>query len=232
MNISTYRIESELEFHRIISALDELKIPYTIFKHTDTSFPVLGQTKSYADISVPKEFEKDTESIIKNTIQKEPTKVNYNTTSSSKKRKIWQIALIGYSILITVLFFKYWYVYKKSSEDKNFKFEWSLDNTDLILKYKKTGNNAHLYTDANFDMNYEQSMSYSLDGYRVLESYDRNEDGIFEESYFFNLNGDLTSKNFDNNNDGIVERMEIVLENRDTLKLVDTNGNGYLEIGK
>jgi hypothetical protein len=243
MQTITYRVESELEFQRIIGSLEDHKIPYTVIKHVDTSFPVLGLTKGYADITVPKEYERQIQSLLK-ALQQDilPEEVpqegdmlltNSTISSNSKKNRIWPIVLIGYSILVSLLLFKYWNIYRRSAaEDKNFNYTWSLDNTNLFIKHKKTGKNSHTYADANYDMNYEKLRSFSREGYLVLESYDLNEDGFFEQSYYFNQNGAVTGTQIDGDNDGLTDVATIVLENKDTLRLFDADKNGFFEIRK
>ncbi len=54
--MTTFNIDNEFEYLRLVSALKELKIEYTEKINHDTSFPVLDTLDSFAEIYVEDEF--------------------------------------------------------------------------------------------------------------------------------------------------------------------------------
>src|SRR5687768_4328292 len=127
MSTITIQAETELEFQKIISSLQNVGIPFTVNKFSDTTFPSLSQINPYAVIAVPEEYEADVASIFRKGGDKEARR-EHNRTAAPKKTKFGRMLLIAYSVLVTVLLFKYWYIHRNASEDKNFVYEWSLDN--------------------------------------------------------------------------------------------------------
>lgn len=233
MKYTTYQINSEFDFQNIISSLDELQIPYSFRKYTDTSFPVLAQGKPFADIIIPSEYEAEVENQIRELTNTEPQKINLRKPGKSTNRyKAGSVLLIIYSIVMTALFVYYWYLHIRSAEDKNFTFGWSWNAKDLITKSKKNGSIVSVHRDENRDMNFEEYLFYSEDGSIISESKDVNEDGFFEETTLYNSQKKITGKQFDLNNDGIHEDVRFVLDNKDTLKLLYMNNNGFYEIVK
>lgn len=54
--MTTFIIENEFEYLRLVSALKELEIEYTEKVNHDTSFPVLDTVGCFAEIYVEDEF--------------------------------------------------------------------------------------------------------------------------------------------------------------------------------
>lgn len=225
MSFITYQIETELEYQRITSALDALNIPFTARKYGDTSFPIFGPLRAFAEISIETQYRGNLQDIVAQLPRSEPL-----VQSPKRRLNIGRAMWIVYTVVATLLLLKYWHLNGRSYEDKNFSYEWSVDNTHLYMKHKKTGTNAHLYVDENYNYNYEEQYSYAPNGVRTIESHDRNEDGFFEEVHAFNHEGQFTSNSLDVNGDGLFDTINIVLENGDTLRLVDENFNGFLEV--
>jgi hypothetical protein len=229
----TYRLESELDFLRITSSLKESNIPFVSRKYSDSNFPFFEQSRAFGDISVALKDEAELRNRIKSLTNNEPLiVVQNNETKVRKSGGIWRIVTIVYAIVISLVCFKYWYINYRSGVDKNNTIEWSYDGQDFIMKNKKTGIISHRSTDANFDLNFEEVRSYSRNGVKVVEWRDKDEDGFYEEVLLFNLNEEPIGSEFDTDNDGVTDRMMIILDNKDTLKLLDTNKNGFLEIIK
>jgi len=229
----TYRLESELDFLRITSSLKESNIPFVSRKYSDSNFPFFVQSKAFGDISVVLEDEAELKGRIKSLTRNEPIQVGQtNEIKVKKSNGIWRFITIVHVIVISLLCFRYWYISYRGSVDKNNTIEWSYDGQVFIMKNKETGIISHRSTDANFDLNFEEVKSYSRDGVNVVEWRDKDEDGLYEEVLMFNLKGEPIGSEFDMNNDGVTDRMIIILDGGDTLKLLDTNKNGFLEIIK
>jgi hypothetical protein len=231
MKSVTYRLDSEQDFQRIIFSLEESSIPFMARKYSDSSFPSLSQSRGFGDITVPTEYEGPLRSLIETRTNTKPVQVEQSITGKGWKRKsVWQIILITYSVAVSVLCARYWYLNYRTSEDKNNTFEWSFDGQDFITKNKKTRIRTNLHRDANFDQNFEEVVSYSKKGVRLVEWRDLNEDGYYEETFFYNLEGDLTGEQFDRDNDGLVEESTIFIEGQDTLRFFDVNKDGVFEL--
>lgn len=227
----TYLIESEIDFERIVSALNGSNISFRTRKYSDSNFPSLSQVNGFASITVSEENEMELQSLIVKLTSTQPLRIDSVIPGIGiGKRKVWQTVLIAYAIIMTILCFRYWYLEARTMEDKNVVFEWSFDGTDLFTKRKATGATISMSSDANFDQNFEMYISYSKEGIPISKSSDLNEDGFYEESNLYALNGKWIGVNYDMDNDGIVEQAILILEDKDTLKLMDTNKNGILEL--
>lgn len=231
MNSITFQIDSELDFHRITDALKTADIPYVYQKYTDAAFPAIGVGKPFGTITISSLYEENLKTLIQELTHTAP-KLIQSTSAEKVNKSIWSIILITYAIAISLLCFRYWFINYRNAQDKNNRFEWSIDGQDLMMINKKTGTITHRYTDSNYDLNFEESKMYSKDGFTIGEFNDMNEDGIYEAGYLYNLKNELIAAQFDHNHDGIYEEIFFILENGDTLKLIDTNKNGFLEIPK
>ncbi len=231
MNHVTYRLESELDFQSITLSLNESRISYTARKYSDSNFPSLDLQQGFGDVTVSVNSEMELRSMIEELTGTKPQRVKqFVSQNGGKGVSTRQILLISYAVVVSLICLRYWYLNYRTSENKNSTFEWSLDAQVLITKRKSTGMISARSIDANFDQNFELTMSYSKEGVRIVESKDLNEDGYYEETSFYNLKGERTGVQFDRDNDGITEEVIIVLNNGDTLKLYDSNKDGTLEM--
>jgi len=231
MNRVTYRLESELDFRRVTSTLNESKVSYSARKYSDSNFPALDLQQGFGDITVSVDNEMELRSMIEELTGTKPQRVNqFVSQNSGKGLSVRQILLISYAFIVSLLCLRYWYLNYRTSEDKNSTFEWSFDAQVLTTKRKATGITSVRSIDANYDQNFELTMSYSKEGVRLVEWRDLNEDGYYEETSSYNLKGERTGVQFDRDNDGITEEVIIVLNNGDTLKLYDSNKDGTLEM--
>ena len=80
--------------------------------------------------------------------------------------------MMGYGLIMSFLFLKYFDINRKNSSDKNFIYQWNLDNTELSLVNKKSQEINAVYMDKNFDLNYEKTLGY-CQGKIVSESIDK-----------------------------------------------------------
>jgi hypothetical protein len=231
MNQVTYRLESELDFQRVTSTLNESKIHYSARKYSDSNFPSLNLQQGFGDVTVSIDNEMELRSMIEQFTGTKPQRVNqFVNQISGKRMSARQILLISYAFIVSLLCIRFWYLNYKTSVDKNNTFEWSFDAQVLITKRKDSGIISARSIDANYDQNFEVTISYSKQGVRLVEWNDLNEDGYYEKVLSYNLKGDKTSFQFDRDNDGITDEVIIVLNNGDTLKLYDSNNDGTLEM--
>lgn len=229
----TYRIESELDFKRMVTSLTESGILFTARVYPDSSFPSFAQSRPYGDIVVNQEDELQLRALIEKLTGTQPQRVDQVIRNKqSKRRNVWQTILLGYAIVISIVCLKYWYTNHRSSEDKNHTYEWSYDTQDFISIRKDNGVIVSRSRDANYDMNFESAMSYSREGAPLAQWRDVNEDGFYDEIFFYNLKGEQIGIQYDRDNDGISEEVVMILEDKDTLRLVDMDENGVLEIKK
>lgn len=231
MNHVTYRLESEIDFQRITSTLNELKVSYSARKYSDSNFPSLSLQQGFGDVTVSADKEMELRSMIEKLTGTTPQLVNqFSSQKSGKKLGVLQILLISYAVIVSLLCLRYWYINYRTSEDKNSTFEWDFDAQVLIAKRKDSGIISERSIDANYDQNFEVIISYSKQGVRLVEWNDLNEDGYYEMVLTYNLKGEKTGLQVDRDNDGLSDEVLIVLNNGDTLKLYDSNKDGTLEM--
>ncbi|MGD1839389.1 MAG: hypothetical protein ACFB0B_00605 [Thermonemataceae bacterium] len=164
-----------------------------------------------------------------------PSEIVATTTlpeySSHRKKSFrgWYIAgLSVFGIVMSLLCLRYYDITQKSSRDKNFRYEWSVNNDKLSVYHKQTGELVSISYDKNYDYNFEKLEVY-FQGVRMEEFIDENEDGWFEVIKLFDKKGNLVSKNSDTNGDSLHDRIEFTLENGEKYLFVDNNQNGIYE---
>jgi hypothetical protein len=231
METITFKIEREVDFYNIISVLDEMQIPHSTKKYSDSAFPFLGQSRVYAEISVDPQYGPAVKDVIEGKTEvSTPQKDNMGPEMPAiKKTDKLKLALIIYAVLATALLIKYWHMSYIYTHAKNFTYDWSLDNSTLYMNSKETGRTIQASYDNNYDLNFEDIRYHSKKGAQITRFSDFNEDGYFEEIEFFNQQGASTGRQFDSDNNGISERMEIELESGETLIFTDKNQDGTFE---
>lgn len=239
MEIITYQIENEVDAARITSMFDEKEIPYTIKKNSDL-FPYNGERRAFAELLILREFEKQAQAIFdevmksRNTAHEEPSTFEgeIEIHKTSKKRNLWRPVLILYSITVTVLLIRYWNIDRKNSQSKNFKSTWNLSNTELIVRRKSDQQLIDIYSDANYDLNFEKTETYTKRNTLASRASDFNEDGFVDEVTYFGMNGKVSGSAADYDSDGEVDETIVILETGDTLKLTDKNHDGFFILEK
>lgn len=228
MDYKTYKIRSEVDFHRLINQLKEEEIPHHYNMLGDSAIPPINFNKCYGEITIPMEFNSDfLKFIITENIEFEEKREARQTWDMPK---VFFIVLIIYSMIMTLLFVKYLNLEKQYSFDKNFHYRWNWDNTVLSVIDKKTNNTITTFIDKNRDFNYELVRNFpSVEGI-MIESIDRDENGYFEKIVSFGVGQRQSDLLIDNNGDGLYEVQWIYLENGDTLMLTDENKNGLFEL--
>lgn len=87
-----------------------------------------------------------------------------------------------------------------------------------------------IFSDANYDLNFEKVEGYSKNNSLTSRSNDFNEDGFSDETTYFGENGKVSGISFDY--DGRNDESIILLETGDTLKLSDKNHDGFFTLEK
>ena len=215
-------IDDRIEWLKVKALLEENNIPYREKGVSDSTFPSLTND-GLIEIVISEDF---SDSFFRLVEKEYPSRTQ---EVKEKKVNISRILLWVYAIVMTGLFWKYYDLNRKNSDDKNFTYEWSFDNVSLVSKEKRTGKVSAVYIDANFNNNYEKIESYTH-GKLTVESFDRNEDGFIDKEIIWGLNGKLSAIYLDTDYDRIFEESLTILENGDTLKFKDRNKNGIVEL--
>lgn len=115
------RVLTEFDFNRITSFLEENNIPYTYLHSGDSTFPVLGQTGFYSEITVEEKYKehllKATET--NTTIQTEPEETEAASPKTTLRQWIVRVAWIS-SVIALIVFIEI-SVDKSDKADKEYK---------------------------------------------------------------------------------------------------------------
>jgi len=225
MHQRVIQIENELEWIQVQGILEENDIPFMSSQIKNTAFPDLHTDRKYSQIVIPDEYSRQYFKLVDNEYPNQIIASDNKTGNT----KLWLYLLIVYGLVMSLLLLKYYQISQRESSSKNFVYERSTDNTYFSVKNKQSNELVAIFTDSNFDNNEEKIESYSA-GQRYILQLDADENGTFEEFNFFSPQGELSGKSIDSNQDGRLNIISIVLENKDTLLLVDENSNGFFEI--
>lgn len=221
------QIENEIEWIEVQRILERNDIPFMSNQVQNTAFPDLNTHKKYHQIVIPDQCSEQYFNLIESGYPNKIITLDEKTGSS----KLLLYFIIAYGVVMSLLFLKYYQVSQRGVSSKNFVYEWSTDSTQSFTKSKQSNELLAVFTDRNFDDNYEKIESYST-GQIYITQLDIDENGTFEEFNFFSTQGEFSGKSTDTNQDGRLNTILIVLENRDTLLLIDENSNGFFEIAK
>ena len=222
-------IGNEIESLKVKTLLESNGVPIVLKPIQDSAFPALENKQNLYHLIIPEEYSSTYFRLIENDY---PNKlIEINKEEKSSKTKFWLYLMIGYGVIMSLLFLKYFDINRKNSSDKNFTYRWSYDNTELNLVSKATKRVHTVYVDKNFDLNYEKIVAY-IGGRKVSASIDKDENGIYEEVRFFDLQGNNAGISLDEDQDGLFETSTMILENREKLIFVDKNKNGLFELKK
>lgn len=215
----------------LTTTLTNTNIDYTERLLSDTSFPSLNKLNHFSEITIPSNYKSQIIEIIDEIgIDNNYLLHTINIPNTSKRTRFRTLALTTYSIIITVLFLKYWHIEQKNSNEKLSTSEWSYDNTVLTYKDKKSNQVTTKYYDSNFNDIFEKIEVFNKSNKPTVISYDKNEDGITDEEYYYGIEGRYSGFSIDKNYDNIFDYSEMILENGDTLKFDDKNNNGIMEV--
>jgi hypothetical protein len=231
MNSISHRIDSEFDFEIVIRKLNDLGIPFTSKIIGDVSFPSLVNQQGFAIITVSEEYSIPMQTVLTELLRDNSMAATNNTAlPKQKKYNVKRLFWIGYTVIITILFLRGWYLDELAESGKNTTSAWSVDGASWVTKRRDNGKMMSLLIDANYDRNFELMSSYSREGVRVMEAWDRNEDGYTEHVVRFNLKGQIAAEDFDRNADGCIEASTIVLDNGQKIELYDSNNDGSFEL--
>jgi hypothetical protein len=221
-------VESEVELQRMCDALTEKEIPFLVKRHNDSAFPSIAVGKPFAEISLEDSHHQVVQEISKGILGRDVLGVS--PIPNTSKHKTWFKVVIVYSLLISIVAFRFWYLHHKSNTDKNFHFEWNYDGTQLSYFDKKTGQRSLLYLDENYNYNFEEIITYSDSGALATKSFDKNENGRHEWFYQYKPSGELVAKLIDHDDDGLFDEISIALQNGGHLTFIDKNKDGFFEM--
>ena len=225
-----YKIENEIEYLRIISALQEMKIEYTENKYSDSSFPVLNESEYYAEITVPEEYAESVNAIISNKIVDNDSKYSVNEKPKKIKFNYLILSLIIYSIISTFLCLYFWYSDNRVFLDKNFDIQFNTERTILSMVNKKSEKTAFIYFDENYDLNWEEYRTFSKSGEPIGIYNDLNEDGYTDGTSLYNRNQQKMLSLYDTNYDGIYDKLEVLINDKDTIKYIFNKISSFFEL--
>ena len=145
------------------------------------------------------------------------------------KRTTLLIWLIGaYSLIMTGLFIRQYWIYEKQSKDKNFYYTWNVDGTILSMRDNESNRLKSVFYDENSDFNYERS-DYYINDRIVSKAFDYDENGVYEKVTYFDLNSNYVGFDQDLDKDEIYEYSLRILENNDSLYFYDINKNNRID---
>lgn len=219
-------IENELEWIRVTNLLKDSDFPYNANKVSDATFPSLSQADKYEIVISANDYD----DFLKLVGKVYPIKrIDPEPAAPQPRTSRFKTALVLYSLIMTILFVKYFYIERSNSTDKNFEYEWSLDNSKLTISHKKTGDLSAIYYDTNYDLNYEKVVAYHK-GTKTSASFDKDEDGQIEHEVVYDKTGRIIGVNTDYDGDGFFDYGLMLLENGDSLEFMDQNKNGVFQL--
>lgn len=217
---------NEVSHNLLIDAFSNQGINFSQRILSDASFPSVSGT-AYAEISISYKYLKEVEAVLE-ALSEEDYRLRI-TNDSSGKGKFSRIALIVYSIVVTLLLFKYWHINYLNTIDKNFVIKWNHSNVALSYTDKKNGKLVSRFIDENYDNNFERFEGYVNSIGPSTVSLDKDENGYYEETFFFDFYGKPTGMGIDKDADGSFDYYELITDENDTLKFEDKNHNGRME---
>ncbi|KOY86486.1 hypothetical protein AD998_10315 [bacterium 336/3] len=233
-----FKIDNELTYFKLVALLEANKIWYIARRVENNLYPSLNFVGIYGEITVLEQDSEKVESFLEkkeysdSELSSEITENNCTNTEIDKapkaKKNRTQTFLVIYAIVMTLVALRYWYANKNYQEDKNYTYHWNIDATALKTVLKKSSDVTTISYDRNYDLNFEKSVGY-VKGYKSSETFDSNENGIIERMNLFNNKGDLVGYSINVDEDFSFEQSCIILENKDTLYLLDKDRNCMFE---
>lgn len=217
-------IKDKLELLRIKRILELNSIEFELIDREDSAFKGISGSNSFELIINENDFDK-IQNVSKENLNTK--KLNFQENAKSKFN-FWTVLILIYSLVITLLFMKYFNIAERGSVDKNFNYVWNYNNTILFQKYKKTEEIFSKYFDTNRDGNYEKIEGYNR-GKLISISEDKNENGLIEKTVSYTYDKTISLTMLDNNEDGNYERMEGHIKGKLTSISEDKNENGFYE---
>jgi hypothetical protein len=228
---------NESEFVTIMTWLEEFEVPYQVKMLQNPTHSSLNILRPLAEFYIPEENAKDLGDFLisrRNNIALQESEVEMQeenkTPAEMNKKKNRSMLVLGiYALVVSVIAIRYYYLEKQQSTDKNFKWDWNYDFTELTLSYRKTNKALVVSYDKNRDYNFERAELYHLGKLYSVE-YDFDEDGYTDSKMFYSKPDNYIGCMKFYNNDPFIDYQEIVLQSGDTLRLYDADQNGILEL--
>lgn len=223
-------VENSLEAMEVQSILKEADIPFRFKQNENSAFPGMF-SRWWGEIAFPNEYSQEFFELTNVQYASYEKEISENTGKLGSF-SYTKLLLVCYAILSTLFCYKYYNIYKKSNQNKNFHTEWNYDNTIVTYRSKKTNAIAIQYSDINMDNNFERITEYSDNQNLLFESLDLNEDGYYEILNNYDPEGNLIEQYIDSDFDHWYDEGFIIFDNGDTLKLLDKNRNGIFDSPK
>lgn len=212
------------QYVAICNYLNENNIPFADPNLNRSSLPHLNSLESVNQIMIE---EKYSQLVFKQLDDDINTELILPDANASYKKYVIGLAVL--SFVFGILLLKYYKINQRASYSPNFDSSWNMTNTKLSMNFKKDGQLHAKYYDQNIDYNFEL-ISEFRDGLVVENYFDVDENGVIEKWESYNSQSEIIGGAMDSNQDGIWESTFYVLENGDTIKLVDSNNNGHFDL--
>ena len=241
MRYISFEIHNKLDFFAITNALSNQNIEYTARNLQDSAFPKMIQLDPFGVIEVKEDDVETVKLIIEQLKLSQPSTTTFSkelpienkpflkSSSNSSKLKTILFLAIAYGVFVSFYAFKLHKSQKLQNTDKNFIYEWNKGGEILTTKLKYSTKIVTISHDYNYDDNWEAMTTYSIDKKHKGMYSDKDENGFFENVVYYS-NNKYTGKQSDRNNDANFDYSEFILENGDTLVLVDNDFDGFYHI--
>lgn len=224
------------EFQHLKQQLEGLEIPYISHSPEDTNFVAINTVQTYWELSIPEEFSQKLFKQMDKDIQTEiyETKDSYEDGEDSFRfwgPKTKRSLLMLYAIIMTLLFLRYLQLNYQVSNDKNFSYSWTLDNSQQSAQHKDIPGFRTIFSDENYDLNFERTEVFS-NNKRVAVYIDKDENGIQEKVVEYSLNGEKRSIAYDTDQDGLFDEWEMFDEEGNMTVYKDRDKDGFYDLPK
>lgn len=225
-------VQDPTQFNHLVNRLEDEGIPNLISIQRDSAFPALNDTQQNGIIRVSSAYK----GAVLNIVEELSLEVHLEElpddgpNESGQKSPNYLAIVLGIALVLCFLaFLRERSILSRSSEDKNFWYEWSAAGNSLDMVNKSSGTVAIRYFDDNFNFNYEKAETYNEFKQLCSISYDEDEDGFYERVVYYGEDGSYTGVTLDASGRTLPDYLEMILESGDTLRLYDQNENGIWE---
>ena len=215
--------------------LEVLEIPYISHTTEDTNFGAINSVENHWELSIPEELSQKLFRELEREVQSEIYEAKDRAVAAEEPAftfrgpKAKRNLLMLYSIIMTLLFLRYLHLNYQVSNDKNFRYSWTLDNSQQSAQHKNIPGFRTLFSDENYDLNFERTEIFS-NNKRVAVYIDKDENGIQEKVTEYSLSGEKRSIAYDTDQDGLFDEWEIFDEEGNMTVYEDKDKDGFYDI--